>query len=446
MGREIERVGTDGTVAGRFGYDAAGRLTSAVEPATGVTVEFLWDDDDRIDTIERSGRHAAHRTRRRRLGDRHRRSRRCPHRLPARCERPRRGAPSPTPGRAVGSTSWPRPRRSTTNGRRDRAGRLTIGRDGTVYRYDDVGRLAEIAPPDSGPTRYTYSQNGLLVTETGPARRAVVPLRPRRPRRRGRRRLRYAPPSTTTTTAAAVGRLGPEGSSVVYRWDVFDRLVGIDRYDALDHILGGVEVSYDALGRPYLVDGDCGRLRPGARPGRSPRRPRLSTDVPADDVHRAPDGWRARRRPVGARCPRPRPGDPSVPVARSVAPGARQQRVGVVLHVQLERSDQLGRPHRDAPAVGRGVRPGHGQGRAEQARRGVGSDQERPVGHTRHGRCRRRRRRAVLRLPGRRCRHPHRRRRGQRVRASPPARSTRASWRSAARSVRSPAATRCAAR
>ena len=50
MGREIERVGTDGTVAGRFGYDTAGRLTSAVEPATGVTVEFLWDDADRLET------------------------------------------------------------------------------------------------------------------------------------------------------------------------------------------------------------------------------------------------------------------------------------------------------------------------------------------------------------------------------------------------------------
>ena len=43
-----ERVGSDGTVAGQFDYDVAGRLVTATVPASGVTVEFLWDDNDRI--------------------------------------------------------------------------------------------------------------------------------------------------------------------------------------------------------------------------------------------------------------------------------------------------------------------------------------------------------------------------------------------------------------
>ena len=139
MGRELERVGTDGTIAGRFGYDAAGRLTSAVEPATGVTVEFLWDDADRLETT---------------LGPDGTR----------RIERDADGWVTATVdpdgvrtvyqrdaiGRVVGAEPDAVPtgriaeladaEEATSDGRRDRAGRLTIGRDGTVYRYDDVGR------------------------------------------------------------------------------------------------------------------------------------------------------------------------------------------------------------------------------------------------------------------------------------------------------------------
>ena len=93
VGREIERTGTDGTVAGRFDYDVAGRLVAATVPDSGVTVEFLWDDE-------------------------------------------------------VGELDPDLPR--------DRAGRLTVGPDGTVFRYDDVGRIAEISPPDERATTFTY--------------------------------------------------------------------------------------------------------------------------------------------------------------------------------------------------------------------------------------------------------------------------------------------------
>ena len=270
MGREIERVGTDGTVAGRFGYDTAGRLTSAVEPASGVTVEFLWDDADRLETT--SGPDGTRRI-----------------------ERDADGWVTATvdpdgvrtvyqrdaTGRVVGAEPDAVPtgriaeladaEAATTDGRRDRAGRLTIGRDGTVYRYDDVGRLAEIAPPDSASTRYTYSQNGLLVTETGP---------------HGGRSYRYDragrvvevddDSGTTTIDYDDHGRrrreTRPDASSVVYRWDVFDRLVGIDRYDGLDHILGSVDVSYDAPRAAPSRRRRRRRLRPGERTAGTTRR------------------------------------------------------------------------------------------------------------------------------------------------------------------------------
>ena len=47
-GREVQRVGSDGTVSGRFTYDIAGRLVAATVPSSGFTVEFLWDDNDRL--------------------------------------------------------------------------------------------------------------------------------------------------------------------------------------------------------------------------------------------------------------------------------------------------------------------------------------------------------------------------------------------------------------
>ena len=118
-----------------------------------------------------------------------------------------------------------------------------------MYRYDDVGRLAEFAPPDSGLDPVHVQPERLLVTETGPAG-----ARSYRYDRAGRVVRVDDDSGTTTIDYDDHGRRSretrPDASSVVYRWDVFDRLIGIDRYDALEHILGSVEVSYDALGRP----------------------------------------------------------------------------------------------------------------------------------------------------------------------------------------------------
>ena len=182
VGRETERIGTDGTVAGRFDYDVAGRLVAATVPDSGVTVEFLWDDS--IVEVESDA------------GD-------------GRDDRPR-----------------------------DRAGRLTVGPDGTVFRYDEVGRIAEISPPDERPTAFTYDDDGLVATERGPA---------------GVRRYHYDPAGRVVTMdvegfgATSYGYDGcgrrvredrPDGTAVVYRWDVFGRLERIERLDAAGLVAG----------------------------------------------------------------------------------------------------------------------------------------------------------------------------------------------------------------
>lgn len=257
-GRELERVGTDGTVAGRYGYDPAGRLVSATVPDTGVTVEFLWDENDRIEqitgpdgvrTIERDAdgwviatvdpdgvRTVFRRDARGRI-------------IGANAEfeaGPAGGFGGPADGDGLGDG----------DGRvRDRAGRLTIGPNGTVFRYDDVGRIAEIAPVSQPSTSFTYDADGLVATERGP---------------RGVRT--YAYDAAGRVIAVALDgdgdtRIGydingrrvredhPDGTVTVYRWDVFDRLAAIERHDTFGDVIGEVAVGYDALDRAVLVDG-----------------------------------------------------------------------------------------------------------------------------------------------------------------------------------------------
>jgi len=286
MGRELERVGTDDTVAGRFGYDVSGRLASATDPGSGVTIEFLWDDDDHLAAIE--GPDGTRRIERDADGwviatiD--------PDGVRTDFRRDAAGritgqvtGQTPGPGLdAAGSPGdelrWlPGARRAAD---RDRAGRLTIGRDGTVYRYDHMGRLAEVAPTEGAPTSYAYSDNGLLATESGP-------LGPRRFRYDAAGRVVAIEDRSGTTTidydvnGRRLRETRPDGTSTAYRWDTFDRVAGIDRYDALDHLLGGVDISYDPLGRPLLVDGQEVGFNPVTfLPERLGDRP-LRTDDPA---------------------------------------------------------------------------------------------------------------------------------------------------------------------
>jgi RHS repeat-associated protein len=135
---------------------------------------------------------------------------------------------------------------------RDPAGRLAIGSDGTLYRYDDAGRLAEIAPDGVEPTTFTYTVDGLVETEVGP---------------RGRRSFGYdvagrvvavtiAGQGTTSIEYDDAGRrsreVEPDGATTTYEWNRSGRLVAIDR---VGRRTGRVEITYDALDRPVAVDG-----------------------------------------------------------------------------------------------------------------------------------------------------------------------------------------------
>ncbi len=162
---------------------------------------------------------------------------------------------------------------------RDRAGRLTVGPDGTVFRYDEVGRIAEISPPDERATTFTYDDDGLVATERGPA---------------GMRRYHYDPAGrvvamdvdgfgATTYGYDGCGRRvrdeRSDGTAVAYRWDVFGRLERIDRLDASGLVAGTIDVAYDALDRPVLVGGE--------RPDEGPWMPggdRPFGGTPAGDV------------------------------------------------------------------------------------------------------------------------------------------------------------------
>lgn len=240
LGRELECVGTDGVVHGRYDDDAAGRLVSAVTAGADVPVAFLWDDTDAVvgvttiegtTTVERDadGWVVATTTA---DGERTVYERDATGRIVAL----RTGAVSigvPTP----------------EDVERDRAGRLTIGPDGTVARYDDAGRIAEIFPVDGAATRFTYDPDGLVATEEGAG---------------GTRRFGYDRAGrvvtvtidgvgTTTIDPDGAGRRSgehrPDGSVVSYRWDSLDRLIAIVRDGEQ------LDIVYDALSRPVVVDG-----------------------------------------------------------------------------------------------------------------------------------------------------------------------------------------------
>lgn len=246
LGREIERLGVDGVVHGRFGYDASGRMTSATVPGAALASTFLWDDNDRLVEAGSEGR-------------------------PRRIERDADGWVVATidadgvrttyvraaDGRIVavrvdGDAPIAVPDDRSDVEERDRAGRLTIGPDGTVHQFDDAGRIVELAPPGATPTRFTYDDDGLVATEVGP---------------HGRRRFAYDGAGrvvavtvdgagTTDIEYDLAGRRRrewrPDGSTVRYRWDDLDHLVAIETERA-DGIARTLTVTYDALGQPVIV-------------------------------------------------------------------------------------------------------------------------------------------------------------------------------------------------
>ncbi len=200
VGRELVRTGTDGVEHASFGYDVAGRLTSAAVPGAGLSTTFLWDDDDRVTevttadgtaTIERDADGWVVATS-------------SEHGVRTLYERDAAGRIVSVRDGVGGTLAVP----PADDGERDRAGRLTIGSDGTVHRYDEAGRIAEIMPADAEPTRFVYGDDGLVAVETGAAgtRRFAYDAAVASPRSpstaSGRRR------STTTSPAVAGARPG----------------------------------------------------------------------------------------------------------------------------------------------------------------------------------------------------------------------------------------------
>lgn len=244
MGQETERTGTDGAVVHQYEYDAAHRLTAASVPGADVLTQFLWDDADRLigETTLDSG---------------------------TRVERDADGwvtATVNTDGRRIDYLRDAAGRITAIEidgdsaevpddggDPYDPAGRLSIGPDGTLYRYDDAGRIAEIAPDASEPTTFTYTVDGLVDVETGP---------------NGARSFRYdrsgrvagidvAGVGSTAIAYDDAGRrvreVGPDGAVTSYDWDGLGRLVRIER-ESFDN--GAIDVRYDALGRPVFVADD----------------------------------------------------------------------------------------------------------------------------------------------------------------------------------------------
>ena len=249
-GREVGRSTLDGTPLHRFEYDAAGRMTSAaaLTGTDGIAsrTEFLWDDTDRITEI--AGVTGTSRVERDRDGwatvliDQ----------FGQRTEIERDGS-----GQIVLLTAGDVDHTDGVDpaSRRDLAGRLLIGRDGTLFTYDQAGRLTERATPDGASTRFEYRPDGLLSVERGPTgtRRFTYD-------RAGRvAQITLVGVGTTTIEYDAAGRrsveIHPDGSQVVFGWDAGGRLVSVAHVD-----LGGderrVHIDLDGVGRPVGLRGD----------------------------------------------------------------------------------------------------------------------------------------------------------------------------------------------
>jgi RHS repeat-associated protein len=144
---------------------------------------------------------------------------------------------------------------------RDRAGRVTVDDHGRVYVYDVAGRIAEAATA-SGHHRFTYNDLGLLATDT--ATGSVDDRRRAFTYEMGGRLVRIDEVGPNGETLGetvfhydAAGRrrsqIASDGSTVEYRWNDLDQLVGIIR-TAPDGATSLRRVRFSGLGRPDLVD------------------------------------------------------------------------------------------------------------------------------------------------------------------------------------------------
>lgn len=245
-GREVSRTAVDGSLLGTYDYDVAGRLISAAAPESGAFSAFLWDDADRITTItDASGTSTIERD-----ADGWTVALTSQSGVRTVVERDADGRVVRLRDGDAGDFRLPDDQLV-----RDPAGRLLIGADGTLYRYDDAGRLAEVVATDGRTTTFEYGADGLVERE----RRAD-----------GTRSFDYDSAGRvaaitidgvgrTTIAYDAAGRraaeTAPDGAVTTFRWNVLDQLVGIDRIDPTG-VRVATDIELDALGRPQRINGE----------------------------------------------------------------------------------------------------------------------------------------------------------------------------------------------
>ena len=425
VGRELERVSIDGDVLGRFAYDAAGRLTSATTPdrdgliGSGSFTGFLWDDLGHVSRVtDATGTSVVERD-----ADGWVTAFTSQDSTRTVIERDDSGRITAVRNATTGDLELTSPTATAadsepdTRPRVDAAGRLLIGPTGIVYRYDDAGRLAELAPPDAEPTTFEYGPDGLLVADHGPAgdRRFTHDLAGRvdsitvAGHRHHHHRLRRR--------RAPLHRDGPRRHA--HRLPVERaRPARRDRADAAGRVGGAHRHRRRRPRAAPARQRSRGRLRPDRRRCESGRRRthrhrrcrvvafgrrRLGPHC-AGHTRGAAHRW-----PHRARRPHLRRREPTVPVAGPVGHRAGHERSGKRVHLRLERPGQLRRPERHATDLDRRVRRDPPTRGAGSRRPGVGGDQGGPLGHARRGRRSGARRRSVLHpVRGGRCRHPDR--------------------------------------
>lgn len=135
---------------------------------------------------------------------------------------------------------------------RDELGRICQDELDRNFSYDDAGRLAECTGADGRSTTYSYGQSGLLSAEREESLTQQFVYNPG-----GQLIQRVRPEGNVDYRYDAVGRQtssrSGDGSSVRYRWDALDQLVGIQRRDR--HGICVINsITYDGFNNPVVID------------------------------------------------------------------------------------------------------------------------------------------------------------------------------------------------
>lgn len=252
-GRSTALIGPDLATLATYAYDDAGRPASAVSE-DGFTTTFLWDDSDDligVDTTPGAGGGSTP-TRRRYVRDADglvvAEEDQDGYRIEYR--RDANGVIQAIVDPLLGELAVP----EEPHADRDAAGRLLAGPDGTAYRYDAAGRLAERVGPDGVATTFRYDTRDLLAEQTtadtvrrygydDAGRLTGIVDQPG-----GRTSFTYDP------AGRRISERWADDTQVAYRWDGLGQLVGI----VTTHPAGAVEtvdIDIDAVGTIVGVDG-----------------------------------------------------------------------------------------------------------------------------------------------------------------------------------------------